>query len=195
MKKDRIVTIISNKEVAKDIYEMKLQVADFPDDIRGGQFIHIALPNEVHLLRRPFCIADFDEKEKTIDVFYAVVGEGTALLSTLEEGQALKALFPLGNGFYFDSNVKKVAMVGGGMGVAVLPAIPTADPNLEYVSFLGFANKNKVILVDELKKKGEVYIATDDGSVGVKGFVTSLLKQCLDYVKPDVIVCCGPEIM
>ena len=127
MKKDRIVTIISNKEVAKDIYEMKLQVADFPDDIRGGQFIHIALPNEVHLLRRPFCIADFDEKEKTIDVFYAVVGEGTALLSTLEEGQALKALFPLGNGFYFDSNVKKVAMVGGGMGVAVLPAIPTAD--------------------------------------------------------------------
>ena len=195
MKKDRIVTIISNKEVAKDIYEMKLQVADFPDDIRGGQFIHIALPNEVHLLRRPFCIADFDEKEKTIDVFYAVVGEGTALLSTLEEGQALKALFPLGNGFYFDSNVKKVAMVGGGMGVAVLPAIPTADPNLEYVSFLGFANKNKVILVDELKKKGEVYIATDDGSVGVKGFVTSLLKQCLDYVKPVVIVCCGPEIM
>ena len=195
MKKDRIVTIISNKEVAKDIYEMKLQVADFPDDIRGGQFIHIALPNEVHLLRRPFCIADFDEKEKTIDVFYAVVGEGTALLSTLEEGQALKALFPLGNGFYFDSNVKKVAMVGGGMGVAVLPAIPTADPNLEYVSFLGFANKNKVILVDELKKKGEVYITTDDGSVGVKGFVTSLLKQCLDYVKPDVIVCCGPEIM
>ena len=75
MKKDRIVTIISNKEVAKDIYEMKLQVADFPDDIRGGQFIHIALPNEVHLLRRPFCIADFDEKEKTIDVFYAVVGD------------------------------------------------------------------------------------------------------------------------
>ncbi len=171
MKKDRIVTIISNKLVAKDIYEMKLQVFDFPCDIRGGQFIHIAIPNEVHLLRRPFCIADFDKKEKTITVAYAVVGEGTAILSTLKEGDTLKALFPLGNGFYFDSNVKKVAMVGGGMGVAVLPAIPTADPDLEYVSFLGFANKSKAVFVDELRKKGEVYIATDDGSVGVKGLL------------------------
>lgn len=195
MKKDRKVTILSNKLIAKDIYEMKLQVADFPLDIRGGQFIHISLPNEVHLLRRPFCIADFDKKGKTITVDYAVVGEGTAFLSTLKEGQVLKALFPLGNGFYFDKSVKKVAMVGGGMGVAVLPAIPTSEPNLEYVSFLGFASKNKMILVDELKKKGDVYIATDDGSVGVKGFVTSLLRQSLDYVKPDVIVCCGPEIM
>lgn len=195
MKKDRKVTIISNKRVAKDIFEMKLQVADFPNDIRGGQFIHIALPNEVHLLRRPFCIADFDAKEKTITVDYAIVGEGTEFLSTLREGQVLKAMFPLGNGFYFDKEVKKVAMVGGGMGVAVLPAIPTSEPNLEYVSFLGFANKDKMILVDELKKKGDVYIATDDGSVGVKGFVTSLLRQSIDYVKPDVIVCCGPEIM
>ena len=73
MKRDRIVTILSNVEVAKDIYELKLQVVDFPCDIRGGQFIHIALPSEVHLLRRPFCIADFDKKE-TYCKFGSAVG-------------------------------------------------------------------------------------------------------------------------
>lgn len=195
MKKDRIVKIISNKEVAKDIFEMLLKVDDFPEDIRGGQFIHIALPSEAHLLRRPFCIADFDRQNKTITVDYAIVGEGTKFLSTLDEGLELKALFPLGNGFYLDDNMKTIALVGGGMGVAVLPAIPTTEPNREYVSFLGFANKDKAILVENLQSKGKVYIATDDGSLGEKGFVTSMLKAKLDEVKPDAILCCGPEVM
>lgn len=195
MKKDRIVTILSNEQVAKDVFEMLLSVEDFPEEILGGQFIHIALPSDVHLLRRPFCIADFDRQNKTIVVDYAVVGEGTELLSKLQSGEKLKAMFPLGNGFTLDKNMKKIALVGGGMGVAVLPAIPTCEPNREYVSFLGFANKDKAILVDNLKSKGEVYIATDDGSMGEKGFVTSLLKSKIDQIKPDVILCCGPEIM
>lgn len=193
--KDRIVKVLSNIKVADGVYEMIVHTEDFPDVIKGGQFIHIALPSDAKLLRRPFCIADYDMERKTVTVDYAIVGEGTELLSAVTEGTELKALFPLGNGFTMDENVKKVALVGGGMGVAVLPAIPTTWKGLEYHSFLGFANSSKAVLIDNLKQKGEVYIATDDGSLGEKGFVTSLLKSKLDEIKPDVIMCCGPEIM
>ena len=193
--KDRVVKVIENVKVGNGIYKMILHSVDFPEEIKGGQFIHIALPDSAKLLRRPFCIADYDKVNKTITICYAIVGEGTEFLSTIECGTMLKALFPLGNGFSLDDSVKRVALVGGGMGVAVLPAIPTTWSDREYFSFLGFANSGKAVLVDELKSKGEVYIATDDGSLGEKGFVTSLLKSKLDEIKPDVILCCGPEVM
>ena len=195
MMKDRIVKVVSNTEVADGIFEMIVHSEDFPEQIKGGQFIHIALPSLAHPLRRPFCIADYDFVAKTITVDYAVIGEGTKILSQVEKNTNLKALFPLGNGFSLDENYKTIALVGGGMGVAVLPAIPTTWKDREYHSFLGFANASKAVLVDNLSEKGKVYIATDDGSLGEKGFVTSLLASKLDEIKPDAILCCGPEIM
>ncbi len=195
MMKDRVVSVLSNTKVADGIFEMVVHSEDFPELIVGGQFIHIALPSLAHPLRRPFCIANFDMSAKTITVEYAVVGEGTEILSRVENGTELKALFPLGNGFSLDADYKTIALVGGGMGVAVLPAIPTTWQDKDYHSFLGFATASKAVLVDELSKSGKVYIATDDGSLGEKGFVTSLLASKLAMIKPDAILCCGPEIM
>ena len=195
MMKDRVVSVLSNTKVADEIFEMVVHSEDFPELIVGGQFIHVELPSKAHPLRRPFCIADYDVVAKTVTIDYAVIGEGTEILSNVAIGSKLKALFPLGNGFSLDDSYKTIALVGGGMGVAVLPAIPTTWKNREYHSFLGFANASKAVLVDSLREKGEVYIATDDGSLGEKGFVTSLLRSKLDEVKPDVILCCGPEIM
>lgn len=194
-KRDRYVTVLSNELIAQDIFKMVITCADFPEEIRGGQFIHIAIPDKAHPLRRPFCVADYDMTAKTVTVVYAVVGEGTKVLSAVKSGEILQALFPLGNGFFLGDNAKKIVLLGGGLGTAVLPAIPTAYPDREYYTFLGFGNKNKAILVDELKAKGEVYIATDDGSLGEKGFVTSLLASKMEEIKPDVILCCGPEVM
>lgn len=194
-KKDRVVKVLKNTEVAENIYEMVLQATDFPAEINGGQFIHIALPDSLHLLRRPFCICDYDTTEKTIKVLYAVVGEGTEILAKVSVGSELKAMFPLGNGFTLDDSMKKVALVGGGMGAAILPAIPTTWKDKEYFSFLGFASADKAILVEEMNKVGEVFVATDDGSLGEKGFITNLLASMLDSIKPDVILCCGPEVM
>ncbi len=194
--KDRTATVILNEKVAKDIYKMVLQFEDMPSEIKGGQFVHVKLNDSAHILRRPFCICDYDMERKTIDVFYAVVGEGTKILSEYTTGERLQAMLPLGNGYMPSKDVRKVVLLGGGMGSAVLPAIPTTYPNLEYYTYLGFANKDKVILENEMAGKSkDIVVATDDGSYGKKGFVTNILAEDIDRIRPDVVFCCGPEVM
>ena len=194
--KDRTATVILNEKVAKDIYKMVLQFDDMPDEIKGGQFVHVKLNDSAHILRRPFCICDYDMERKTIDVFYAVVGEGTKILSEYPIGERLQAMLPLGNGYMPSKDVRKVVLLGGGMGSAVLPAIPTTYPNLEYYTYLGFANKDKVILENEMAGKSkDIVVATDDGSYGKKGFVTNILAEDIDRIRPDIVFCCGPEVM
>lgn len=197
--KDRIVKVVENLKVADKTFKMVLKADDL-EPIRGGQFIHIQLPDKTKILRRPFCIADFDTVNKTVTIVYAVVGGGTELLTGIKAGTELTALFPLGNGFMlkeFDNKpLKKIVMVGGGLGAAVLPAIPNNFKDVEFYTFLGFGNSDRAVLVDELRAKSkELYIATDDGSLGTKGFVTDLMKSKLDEIKPDVILACGPEVM
>ena len=125
--KDREGTIVSNVQVAKDIYKAVIAFDDLPEGIKGGQFVHIKLTDNSHVLRRPFCICDFDCKAKTVTVCYAVVGEGTKELAGYEKGTRVKAMLPLGNGFTPDESMKKIVLLGGGMGSAVLPAIPRAE--------------------------------------------------------------------
>ena len=194
--KDRTGVITLNQKIAKDIYKMILQFEDMPEAIKGGQFAHVKLNDKSHVLRRPFCICDYDMNAKTITMCYAIVGEGTKILSSYGVGEKLQVILPLGNGYAPDKNVKKVVLLGGGMGSAVLPAIPTTYPELEYYTYLGFANKDKVVLEEEMKKVSkELTVATDDGSYGKSGFVTDILAEDMARLKHDVVFCCGPEPM
>lgn len=194
--KDRTGKIILNNQIAKDIYKMVIAFDDMPEDIKGGQFIHIKLTDNSHVLRRPFCICDFDMDKKTVTVCYAVVGEGTKEMTKYSEGMTIKAMMPLGNGFVPDDNMKKIVLLGGGMGSAVLPAVPKTFGDREYYTYLGFANKDKVVLEEEMKALSkEVVVATDDGSYGKKGFVTNILAEDMAKLKPDAVFCCGPEVM
>lgn len=194
-KKDRIAEVIENVKVGEGIYRMILKLNDF-EDMKGGQFVHIALNDKSHILRRPFCIADYDSENKTVTVYYAVVGAGTEVLSHVRAGEELKVLLPLGNGFTMKDEYKKVMLIGGGMGTAVLPAIPTTWKDREYYTFLGFAKKDKMIALDELTARSkEIFVTTDDGSYGRSGFVTEAIKENIDRINPDVIMVCGPEIL
>lgn len=188
--------VLSNEQVALDIYKMVLQ-ADRVDDIEGGMFVNIKIPNNEMLLRRPLCLCDFDEAKKTFTVLYAVVGEGTKVLSKIKVGETLNCMLPLGNGFYpKELGYKKVLLIGGGMGAAVLPTVARRNKDVEFVSYLGFANKDKVILEEELKEVcSKVVVATDNGSYGESGFVTNIVKRDLDSLGVDAIFCCGPEVM
>ncbi len=193
--RDIVCEILSNKEVGENIFEMVL-LADRVDDIQGGQFVNIQLPNKEMLLRRPFCLCDFDEVNKTFTICYAVVGEGTKVLSGLAVGQQLKATLPLGNGFLLSGKYNKIMLIGGGMGSAVLPAIARRNKDVECVCYLGFANKGKVVLEEKLREVcSKVVVATDDGSYGESGFVTNIAKADLDSLGVDAIFCCGPEVM
>lgn len=194
--KDRWGKILLNERVAKDVYKMILEFDDLPQDIKGGQFAHVKLNDGSHLLRRPFCICDYDIKRKSVTLCYAVVGGGTKLLSGCKAGERIKVMLPLGNGFEPDRSFKKIVLLGGGMGSAVLPAIATRDPKIKYYTYLGFASKDKTVLEEELKRVSEeIVVATDDGSYGKKGFVTDILAKDMDRIKPNAIFCCGPEVM
>lgn len=197
--KDRTVEVIENVKIADGVYRMVVR-ADDAESIRGGQFIHVQLPDKTKILRRPFCIADYDNDASIITMVYAIVGEGTEELCRVKVGEKLQAIYPLGNGFLFNEfkgkEIKRIVMLAGGLGTAVMPAVPNTMPNVEFYTFLGFGSASKVILTDELKSKSkELHIATDDGSLGYKGFVTDLMRSKLDVIKPDAIIACGPEIM
>ena len=194
--KDRLGEITVNERVAKDIYKMEVVFDDLPENIKGAQFAHVKLNDKSHLLRRPFCICDFDRQKNSVTMCYAIVGEGTKILSQYKTGDKIKVLLPLGNGFTPDKSYKKIILLGGGMGSAVLPAIPTCNPQLEYYTYLGFANRDKVVLEKELSKVSkEIKVATDDGSYGEKGFVTDILARDMQRLKPEAVFCCGPEVM
>lgn len=193
---DRIGEILLNDRVADGVFKIRVKFDTLPEEIRGGQFAHVKLNDRSRLLRRPFCICDYDKSANTIDMYYAIVGGGTKELSTYAAGEKIKVMLPLGNGFRPDKNFKKIVLLGGGMGSAVLPAIPRTDSQLEYYTYLGFANKGKVVLEEELKAVSkEITVATDDGSYGKKGFATSILAQDMERIRPDAVFCCGPEVM
>lgn len=187
---DKIIEVTENRLIAKDCYQMRVKM-EYSGEIRGGQFIHIKLPNAY--LRRPFCIADFKEGEMTL--YYQIVGEGTKQLSQVAVGEQLKALFPLGNGFFLD-DYKKIAIVAGGIGTAVFPAVISAYPDKEYYTFFGFSDKERVILENEMRERSEeFYLSTDNGSAGEKGFVTDRLAKEIERIRPDVVIACGPKVM
>ena len=135
--KDRSAVVLANERVADGVMKMTLKFDDLPL-IEGGQFVHVRVPDGAHVLRRPFCICDFDKEEKTIDICYAVVGAGTARLAEVKRMERLDALLPLGNGYVPEGG--KILLIGGGMGSAVLPAIVTAHPDKEYTVCLGFGD-------------------------------------------------------
>lgn len=195
LRKDRKGIVIANNAVANGIFEMTIAFDDWQKVI-GGQFIHIQLPSQEKLMRRPFCICDYDEQAKTILVCYAVVGGGTQDMTLIKAGTTLNCMFPLGNGWEIPSSYNKIVLIGGGMGSAVLPAVITANRHKEYYTYLGFGNANKVVLEDLLASKStSCKVATDDGSYGEKGFVTNIVANEIDTIKPDAIFCCGPEVM
>jgi len=155
-----------------------------------GQFINLALDG--HYLRRPISVCDADQSSVTI--LYKVVGSGTAQMSAMSVGTDLDVLTGLGNGFDVSSAGEKNLLIGGGIGSAPLYRL-TRDliaHDKRVTCVLGFNGSDDVIYADEFRSLGaEVVLATVDGSVGVRGFVTDAMRG-LDY---DYFYTCGPEPM
>lgn len=189
--------IIKKKTLTPNV---KLMVIDAPyvaKKAEPGQFIILRV-NEFGE-RTPFTIADFDRKKGTVTIIFQEVGQTTKLLGSLEEGQSiLDFVGPLGKASHF-TDVKKVAVVGGGLGTAI--AYPQAkklfSSGAKVDVILGFRNKDYILLEEEMKVVSDnLFITTDDGSNGNKGFVTDTLKGLLeDGNKYDLVIAIGPLIM
>jgi len=183
-----IFTIAENKQIAKSVYLMELEgsTADFK---APGQFINILLDG--FYLRRPISVCDYDDKKITI--IYKVVGKGTEKMSGMRTGEKLDVLTGLGNGFSTDKGGQKPLLIGGGVGVPPLYKLAKEliKKGCEVSVILGFNTADEVFYKEEFEKLGaKTYVTTADGSMGIKGFVTSAMD--IDYT---YIYTCGPEPM
>lgn len=187
--KQGIFTVKENQCLAKDTYLMVL-TGDTEDIAGPGQFVNIAL--EGNFLRRPISVCDYAPGELTL--IYKVVGRGTAQMRAMPAGTKLDILTGLGNGYDLEKSGDKPLLIGGGAGVPPLYALAKkllAQGKRPSV-ILGFNRKDEIFFQKELEALGiDVTVATADGSVGVKGFVTDAMPED-GYT---YVYTCGPEPM
>lgn len=179
-----ISRILENKEIEKNIF---ILYVEFTGSIRPGQFFMLKTPDNSFLLPRPLSVNKVADNQ--VRFLYRAEGKGTIKISTMKKGDELQLLGPLGNGFNLDMLRGKIAVVGGGIGIAPLLYL-TECLGKQAEVYLGF--KDCVYTVDEFKKYSDrVLTVTEDGSSGEKGYVTDYI----DYASYDAVVACGPEIM
>jgi dihydroorotate dehydrogenase electron transfer subunit len=187
--KQSIFTIVSNVALTETVYKMVLS-GDTSAVTNCGQFVDLRLPEKY--LRRPISVCDYDET--TLTLIYKVVGSGTEIMSTLPVGTQLDVLTGLGNGYDTSLSGDRPVLVGGGVGVPPMfnlcKKLVAEGKHPQVV--LGFNMASEIFLAEEFKALGvDVHIATADGSVGAKGFVTDVIKN-LEYT---YFYACGPMPM
>lgn len=161
---------------------------------KAGQFFMLRCwpVNAAPLLSRPISVHRFDAASATLEFLYEIKGSGTQQLAALKAGDSLNLTGPSGNGFAVEELSGRVAIVGGGIGIAPLYQLARElfEKGIRADSFLGYRDE---VYVSEkfIPLCKRVAIATESGRIGTKGFVTALLEP-QNY---DVVLCCGPEPM
>ncbi len=189
--------IVSKEILNPTVVKMDVEAPFVAKKALPGQFIILRVDENGE--RIPLTVADYDREKGTVSIIFQIVGATTEKLSRLEEGDFICDFAgPLGRATKTEG-LKKVAVVGGGVGCAI--AFPVAkrlhELGCEVHSVVGFRTKDLVILEDEFKKVSDKYILmSDDGSCGEKGLVTDALKKLLDGgEKYDEVITIGPLIM
>jgi dihydroorotate dehydrogenase electron transfer subunit len=163
--------------------------------ILPGQFAEVMIPNNKVFLRRPLSIHDVDEKNQRIYFLTKIAGNGTRELSLAEKGSLINVVFPLGNGFKIPDS-GHVLLVGGGCGSAPLLYLARKlnEKGVRITTLMGARAETDLFEKERFSALGDLFLSTDDGSCGEKGFITahSLWNNIQTY---DCIYCCGPEIM
>ena len=186
--------IVRKKELNASVTLMDIEAPFIAKKAKAGQFIIFRIDEQGE--RVPLTIAGYDREKGTVTIIFQKVGFATKALGSLEEGDCIRDFVgPLGKPTHTEG-VKKVCVVGGGVGCAI--ALPSAaafkEAGAEVDVIVGFRNKEIVILEDEFKAVSDnMYLMTDDGSYGEQGFVTVKLQQLLESGKGyDAVLAIGP---
>ena len=189
--------IVRKQVLNPTVVRMDIDAPKIAKKAEPGQFIILRVDEEGE--RMPLTIADYDREAGTVSIIYQIVGKTTKALSELPEGGFINDFVgPLGVASHVEG-LKKVAVIGGGVGSAIAYPVAKKLHNLgTHVDVIvGFRNKDLLILEEEFKAASErLFIMTDDGSYGEKGLVTSalenLIKEGNEY---DEIIAIGPLVM
>jgi len=184
--------IVEKKQLADTITLMKVEAPMVVRESKPGQFVVVRLDEFAE--RIPLTICDADKARGTVTLIIQQLGRSTKDLCALKAGDQIRDILgPLGN----PTEIEKfgtVVIIGGGVGAAELyTAAKALKEKGNKVITIGARNKSLIILEDEFKPiADEVLITTDDGSYGIKGFVTDALEKVISEQKVDRIICCGP---
>lgn len=179
---------------------MRLQGPQIAKTSFPGQFVNIKVNQEfIPLLRKPFSVCRRNSAEGWFEVLWKVVGKGTKIMSGLRPGDWVNVIGPLGRPYDMPSNLKQALIVAGGVGVAPFPFLceELLNSEIDVMVFLGARSKNELALVDFFRELNlELFLATEDGSAGHKGFITEpLLSKLSDSEEPagKQLFSCGPN--
>jgi dihydroorotate dehydrogenase electron transfer subunit len=205
------VPVRENVALARQTYRIRLQTPELARAIRPGQFLMLRLPGHSDpLLGRPFAlydtVLDSHGQPDAVDVVYLVIGKLTGLLAAVQPGEVVEVWGPLGNGFPDLHDLDHIALVAGGIGQTPFLAHirellgergyggrPPRRAAQRVSLYYGVRTGDLAAGVEDFRQAGAtVYLASDDGSLGFRGFVTQLLEQ---HEPPQHLVGCGPEPM
>lgn len=192
MKFQENVRVISQEKIATGIYSMWVESKNMANEAKPGQFLSIYCNDGSRILPRPISICEVDKEKGALRIVYRVVGKGTNEFSAFNAGDVTQVVGPLGNGFMLKEQT--ALLIAGGIGIP--PMVETAKAlntmGVKVYIAAGYRN-NEIFLREELEKYGELFIATEDGSVGTKGNVIDCIKE--NNIKADIIYSCGPTPM
>ena len=172
--------------LADGVYEIWFETKDIAKAAKAGQFISVYSNDGSRMLPRPISICKVENNN--LRIVFRVAGKGTEEFSGMRAGMILDILGPLGNGFPKKS--KKAILIGGGIGI---PPMLELAKELECEKQIVLGYRDELFLTEEFEKAGEIYLATEDGSMGTKGTVLDAIR--VNELKADIIYACGPTPM
>lgn len=193
-KRKETATVLSQEMIAPGIYDMWLQT-ELAHHAAAGQFIGVYPRDKSTLLPRPISICQADKERERLRIVYRIAGKGTDEISHCLQGEKIDLLGVLGNGFPLKAaEGKRVVLMGGGIGIP--PMVELARElqasGAEIAVIAGYRD-NHLFLREDLERYAKVYIATEDGSVGIKGNVLTVMDK--EQLAAQVIMACGPMPM
>lgn len=191
------LTVTKNIRLNHDNFLLDLQSISPLSDINPGQFVNVMVKDsQTTFLRRPLSVHDVDYSTNSFSLLVKTVGDGTYKLVEAKEGDKIDVVFPLGNGFSKPKSGEKILLIGGGVGIAPMMQMGRESNELgaQVHILLGARSKKDHILIEEFEKHGKVHLTSNDGSLGVEGFVTDhpIFSRSEGF---DRIYCCGPDPM
>jgi len=190
-------TILEKNDLAAKVYRYVIAAPNVSRKAKAGQFVILRLVDDGE--RIPITLADWDSAAGTITLYVQAIGKTTTIMSQMKAGEAiLDVVGPLGIPSHVEKGKTLVAL-GGGFGIAAIHPIVRAHKLMgnRTISIIGARSKELLIMEDEMRAvSDEVRIATDDGSAGTKGFVTTILKEMIATGEHmDVVLAIGPVVM
>ena len=195
MKKKEICTVIRQKEIGDGIFSMWIQTENIAKEAKPGQFVSLYSKDGSKLLPRPISLCEIDRENSRLRLVYRVTGAktGTEEFSRLKAGDTIPVIGPLGNGFPVEkAEGKRAFLMGGGIGVPPILELAKQMQCEKKQIVVGYRNA-QTFLKEEFEAVGELYISTEDGSVGTKGNVMDAIRE--QRLEADIIYACGPTPM